>query len=472
VLVTSVLVMGLIQIYLSSTYFTEEKEAQLGQVVTGVVTGVQAGQISLDDDSKNSIDLMANMFTSGAFVTDPSGLVIYVTSQAKHMLGEQIPKRIITETNAAGTVKELGRLGGIYKSNFYTVAAPLIGPDSELIGYVFVSSDAAGLKIYLSDMLSSFVLSAIFVLMLSSLVALILYNRTVIPIRRVSEAAKEFAAGNYSARVPVEGDDELAQLALTFNEMANSFEATDLSRRSFMGNIAHELRTPMTSIKGFIDGMLDGTIPEEQRDRYLTIVSDEVGRLARLTKNMLDVSRLEAGEYTPNNTSFDIWSPITSVFFSSEQRITEKILEIEGLSKNKSLYVLADEDFVHQVLFNLIDNAIKFTPNEGKISVQAEASKGFATIQIKNTGSGISQETLPYIFDRFYKEDPSRGINISGSGLGLHICKILLGLMGGRIWVDSKQGEWTEFSFTLPLAPQKWGAQRRFISTDKTIVDE
>lgn len=461
VLVVSVLIMGLIQIYLSSTYFTEEKENQLRQVVDGVSTGIMSGQIALDGESRTNIDFLANMFTAGVFISDNSGQVIYATAEASEMMGRQLPERLLVEVGGDDPYHELGRLAGVYGRNFYTAAAPLIGPDSHQIGFVFASADASGLKIYLSDMLSSFVLSAIFVLILSSLVALILFNRTVIPIRRVSAAAKEFAEGNYSARVPVEGDDEMAQLALTFNEMANSFEAADLSRRTFMGNIAHELRTPMTSIKGFIDGMLDGTIPEDQRDRYLHVVSEEVGRLARLTKNMLDVSKLESGEYTAQNTNFDIWGPIASVFLSSERRITEKKVEVIGLSDNKPLLVFADEDFVHQILFNLVDNAIKFTPVEGFIHVQAESAKGFATIRLRNTGEGIAPDTLPYIFDRFYKEDKSRGLNISGSGLGLHICKVLLGLMGGRIWVESEEGEWTEFCFTLPLGSQKWGQARR-----------
>lgn len=461
VLVVSVLVMGLIQVYLSRTYFTEEKEKQLKQVTTDVSNGIMSGQITLDGESRLMIDYMANMFSTGVFICDTSGHVFYATAEAGGMLDEHIPAKLLADIDEMGEhYHELGRLSGVYGRNFYTVASPLHGPDESKIGYVFASSDASSLKIYLSDMLSSFILSAILVMILSSLVALILFNRTVIPIRRVSAAARQFAEGNYAARVPVEGDDELAQLAVTFNEMANSFEAADLSRRTFMGNIAHELRTPMTSIKGFIDGMLDGTIPENQRDRYLAVVSEEVGRLARLTKNMLDVSKLESGEYTAQNTNFDIWGPIASVFLSSERRITEKKVEVDGLSGNKPVFVFADEDFVHQILFNLVDNAIKFTPNEGSIYVKAESAKGFATIRIRNTGAGIAPDALPYIFDRFYKGDKSRSLNISGSGLGLHICKVLLGLMGGRIWVESEHGAWTEFCFTLPLGTQKWSPAR------------
>ncbi|MDL2252996.1 HAMP domain-containing histidine kinase [Ruminococcaceae bacterium OttesenSCG-928-I18] len=456
VLVTSVMVMGLIQIGLAVNYFQQDKEEQLEKVVQGVVNGALTGQITLTDESRFTIDFMGNMVDAGVYITDPAGYVVYTTEKAASMLGSQISGKVLQAAYEQGVYRELGLLGGTFTTNFYTVCQPILGANGSATGFVFASSDAYALRVYLSDMASSFVLSSGLVMLLASVLAIVLTNRTVIPIRRVSEAARQFAEGNYSARVPVEGDDELAKLSITFNEMANSFEATDLTRRSFMGNIAHELRTPMTTIKGFIDGMLDGTIPPEQRDKYLAIVSEETGRLARLTQNMLDISKLEAGEYVPDTKDFDIWSPLTSVFLSAEQRLDEKKIEVVGLEPEKPVVVMGDEDFVHQVLFNLLDNAVKFTDDGGRIEVDVEPGKGFVTVGIRNTGEGIPEEVLSHVFDRFYKADESRGTNVGGSGLGLHICKVLLGLMGGRIWAESNREEaWTKFSFTLPLAPQK-----------------
>ena len=174
--------------------------------------------------------------------------------------------------------------------------------------------------------------------------------------------------------------------------------------------------------QGFIDGMLDGTIPPENQNHYLGIVSQEVGRLTRLIKNMLDITKLEAGEYKVNATTYDIWESITSVVFGAEQRLEANNIQISGFAPTKTL-VLADQDLVYQVIYNLVDNAIKFCNVGGEIRFSVTQSKGAVTVGVRNTGAGIAPEALPYVFDRFYKEDKSRGLNTTGSGLGLHICK-------------------------------------------------
>ena len=167
---------------------------------------------------------------------------------------------------------------------------------------------------------------------------------------------------------------------------------------------------------------------------------------------MLDITKLEAGEYKVNATTYDIWESITSVVFGAEQRLEANNIQISGFAPTKTL-VLADQDLVYQVIYNLVDNAIKFCNVGGEIRFSVTQSKGAVTVGVRNTGSGIAPEALPYVFDRFYKEDKSRGLNTTGSGLGLHICKVLINLSGGKIWVDSKEGEYCEFLFTLPAPP-------------------
>ena len=217
-----------------------------------------------------------------------------------------------------------------------------------------------------------------------------------------------------------------------------------------MGNIAHELRTPMTTIKGFVDGILDGTIPPEMQNHYLQLVSEETGRLARLIQNMLDLSKLESGEYQVNARMFNIWETLTGVALAAEQRINDGMIELEGLTMDEKVLVYADPDLIHQVAYNLLDNAIKFTPAGGTIRFSVEKLGPEAEISIWNSGQGISPEALPYVFERFYKEDRSRGLHARGSGLGLNICKVLVNLSGGQIRVESQQGEWCRFVFTLP----------------------
>ncbi|NLW79836.1 MAG: HAMP domain-containing histidine kinase [Ruminococcaceae bacterium] len=454
-LVACLLILGLVQTWQASGYFREEKEAPLRQVVASVVEGYEAGQIRLDDTSLRTVYYMARIVNAVVFIARPDGQIVFSTGPGAPPVGQMLDAEILQTLTTTGEYNNHGRMNNLFFTQHFTWAAPLQDPTHQTAGYIFASADASDMQSYLSDTFSTYILSAAIVLLVASIWALVFSNRIVAPVRRMSEAARRFGEGDYSARVPVHGDDELAQLAITFNEMANSFEATDFSRRSFMGNIAHELRTPMTTIKGFIDGMLDGTIPEDQRDKYLAIVSDEVGRLARLTRNMLDISRLEAGEYTSSNTRFDIWGPLASVLLNAEQRLLEKQLTVEGLDAPKAVYVMADEDFVHQILFNLVDNAIKFADDDGTITVTVQQGKAVVTVGIRNTGEGIPEDALNHVFDRFYKEDSSRGVNARGAGLGLHISKVLLGLMNGRIWAESEAGQWAAFLFTLPAAPQK-----------------
>ena len=228
------------------------------------------------------------------------------------------------------------------------------------------------------------------------------------PIEDISEAARRLGSGDFTARAPVDGCVELADFATTFNNMAARLQTIDNSRGQFMGNIAHELRTPMTTIKGFIDGMLDGTIPPEETKHYLGIVSQETGRLARLVQNMLDITKLEAGEVPIHAQTYDLWKTVTDVVLSDEQRIEDGKIDIQGLGGDP-LLIYADPDFVHQVVYNIVDNAIKFTPAGGTISFAAERRGNMVEVRIENTGAGIAPEALPFVFERFYKEDRSRG---------------------------------------------------------------
>ncbi|MDL2218968.1 HAMP domain-containing histidine kinase [Ruminococcaceae bacterium OttesenSCG-928-O06] len=460
VLVASVLVMGLIQSVLATNYFRDDKLQQMRQAVTVIASNAKLGSGEYAGVTSTTINTTSQMTGAIVFVADPKGTVLYSIGRGAPQQGSVLPGELMEQLGRQEVLSDMGPLWGIFSTNHYYSTAPMRNEAGQLRGYAFAAADASTQLAYLANTLSTFVLSAAVVLVISSILALVLSNRTVIPLRRITDAAHRFAEGDYSARVPVEGGDELAALSVTFNDMANSIEAIDTSRRSFMGNIAHELRTPMTTIKGFIDGMLDGTIPVEQRDRYLMVVSDEVGRLARLTKNMLDISRLEAGEYTANNVVFDVWASIATVLLAAEQRLLDKGLKVQGMEHEQPAWVLADEDFVHQVLYNLVDNAIKFAEEGGTLTLSVATAKNTVTVGVRNTGSGIPADALPHVFDRFYKADKSRGVNARGAGLGLHISKVLLGLMGGRIWAESHGDDWTEFLFTLPAAAPKRGKAR------------
>ena len=464
-LVAGITVMGFVQMYLSMSYFVGERKSALSgvvQVAAKQVSLLQQGedlpQLSEEDRDRmqRAIGIVSETSDSSLLLADAQGNVVLVAG-FDQALGAQIPRNVLDQM--AGGQKAMfdsGTLGGVYDKGQYTAGCVLTDAAGQVRGYAFASSNISALNGYVADMFSTFILSAGLMLLISSLLSVVFTTRLTLPLRRIAEAARKFGAGDFSTRVPVEGEDEVAQLAVTFNNMAANLEAIDSSRSNFMGNIAHELRTPMTSVKGFVDGMLDGTIPPELYNHYLGVVSQEVGRLTRLIQNMLDISKLEAGEYQVNARSYDVWESITGAALAAEQRIESGKIQIQGLVPERTM-VYADPDLVHQVVYNRLDTAIKFTPEEGIIRFGVTRSGGQVTVSIWNTGPGIAPEALPFVFDRFFKEDRSRGLNTRGSGLGLHICKVLVNLSGGKIWVESQEGEWCRFSFTLPAEGAKKG---------------
>ncbi len=460
-LILGVVVMGCSELVLFCRFFADERYSTLDEV--GEVTERAAGYLveaaqELDGEEREAmlsrISLIGQSANVNIFFTDPSGQVLLTSNEALHN-GTAVPEDVLGEAaaQAAAPYHSYSKLGGMLAERCYVSARPLYAQGGQPYGYLFVCSPGAALSAFAGRLISNFLLSACVMLLCACLMTVVLMRRLTGPLHSISEAAQKFGGGDFSVRVKdVEGDGEVADLARTFNTMAANLQEIDNSRAQFMGNIAHELRTPMTTIKGFVDGMLDGTIPPELQTHYLQLVSQEAGRLARLVQNMLDLSKLESGEYRVNARMFNIWETVTGVALSAEQRINDGKIELEGLTMDKFL-VYADPDLVHQVVYNLLDNAIKFTPEGGTIRFSVEKLGPEAEIAIWNSGQGISPEALPFVFERFYKEDQSRGLNARGAGLGLHICKVLVNLSGGQIRVESEQGEWCRFVFTLPVQP-------------------
>ncbi len=454
VLIFGMIVMGLIQTAFYSAQYMREKQAELNATSAVMAQSLRYGSLVPDEQSERTLDFINQTTTNTIVVIDANGKVVYSIGAQKIQNGVVFPDDIMQILQEDGAYEVSGRMSGLFERERYNAGVPVLdGEKEEVKGYVFTSAPIENMQGYLADMLFAFLVASVLAILAASILALLLYRHTITPIKRVAYAAHRFGEGDYSARVPVYGSDELARLALTFNEMANSFEAIDLSRRNFMGNIAHELRTPMTGIKGFVDGMLDGVIPKEDWEYYLGIVSEEVGRLARMTKNMLDISRIEAGEYEPNIVEFDVRDVAVKVFLGAEQRLNDKSVQVKGLEGEPAI-VRADKDFVHQVLFNLVDNAIKFVDEGGEIALRIYPERTSVVVAIYNTGAGISAQELPHVFGRFYKADTSRTTSVKGVGLGLHISKVLITQINGRIWAQSEEGKWAEFKISLP-APRK-----------------
>jgi signal transduction histidine kinase len=271
------------------------------------------------------------------------------------------------------------------------------------------------------------------------------------PLKMMSAAAKSMAKGDFSRRIPIMSDDEIGELSASFNQMTNSLVQLESMRRSFIANVSHELKTPMTTISGFIDGILDGTIDSDKESYYLNIVSKEVKRLSRLVESMLSLSKLESGENKINPVSFDLCETICNVVISQEQRINEKSINIIGLDGLVSTNICADRDLIYQVIYNLTDNAIKFTNENGNISFSLSQTNDKIVFTINNTGDIIPKNDLPHIFERFYKSDKSRSDKKNSTGLGLYIVKTIIKLHKGTVYVQSNEEIGTTFTVNLPI---------------------
>ncbi|MBP1545012.1 MAG: HAMP domain-containing histidine kinase [Oscillospiraceae bacterium] len=317
------------------------------------------------------------------------------------------------------------------------------------IYYLSASLGAEGFNKYLKAMIVMFVIS--FALIMMIIFPLLKYNinRILTPLKQMTLAAKRFGEGDFSEKVKVSDQNEMGFLANTLNEMASSLEAIEENRKSFISNVSHELRTPMTTIGGFVDGILDGTIPENRHREYLRTVSEEINRLARLVRSMLNISKYEAGEMQLQTESFDVTGLTVKTVLLFEKRIEAKKIDIRGLDTGK-LYVNADMDLVQQVIYNLTENAVKFVDEGGYISYSFRREENGVAVVIRNSGEGLKKNEINKVFDRFYKTDESRGKDKNGVGLGLSIVRSIIKLHNGSVLVRSKAGKYTEFEFTLP----------------------
>ena len=286
------------------------------------------------------------------------------------------------------------------------------------------------------------------VTLLSGILAYFVSGRALKPLRSFTSQVEQVQLNNLAdMRIDEDAISEFRQLSRSFNQMLERLNNAFAAQRQFTGNAAHELRTPMTTIKGFIDGMLDGTIPPDMQNHYLQLVSEETGRLARLIQNMLDLSKLESGEYQVNARMFNIWETLTGVALSAEQRINDGMIDIDGLTMDEKVLVYADPDLIHQVAYNLLDNAIKYSAPGGRITVKLWAGEYKAFIEFIDQGRGIPPEDLENVKTKFYKGSNS----VRGSGIGLALVDSIMTALDGTMDIKSTLGRGTVVTLGLPL---------------------
>lgn len=386
-------------------------------------------------------------------LTDLNGNVLLADKLADYEYANaKIPTEIIDEVTKTGSLSSTSDMGGLLKEKQIFTALPIVNRAGENCGLVFSVSTRASMSDLASVMSKTIITVMIWVMLLALLVVFFITEHITSPLKKISRAAKEFAKGNFKTRVPVLGNDEISQVAEAFNNMAEGLENHEKTRSSFVANISHDLRTPMTSISGFIDGILEGAIPPEKYDYYLNIVGTEVKRLSRLVSSLLEISRFEAGEKKLNMTKFDVCEMARQIVISFENKINEKNLDVDFDCDDFNMSVIADMDSIYQILYNICDNGIKFSKDNGKYVISIKQKNKNVFVSVYNEGMGIPEEDLPFIFDRFYKSDKSRGLDKKGVGLGLYIAKTIIDAHGQEIWAKSVYGEFCEFVFTLQKA--------------------
>ncbi len=322
--------------------------------------------------------------------------------------------------------------------------------DTADLFYIAAVSDAGDLMEYTQLLVLYLVIALIISMVLFMLLFRLGAGRLDNQFEKLNNVVSQYAEGDFSARTDVPEQNELYEFASTLNRMAEFIEQNEDTRKNFIANVSHELRTPMTTIGGFADGILDGTIPPDQHEKYTRIIADEIHRLRTLVNSMLNLSKFEAGEMQLRSKDVDIGELLIRTVLMFEKRINDKHVDVEGL-EDASLQLFADEDLMFQVLYNLIENAVKFVNEGGVISFSLRKEQQTAYITVKNTGEGLANDELTKVFDRFYKTDESRSKDKTGLGLGLSIARKIVHLHQGHIVVKSVKGEYTAFEIQLPI---------------------
>ena len=409
-----------------------------------------------EDFYRANVETLTAMSDSSIIVADSNGEIIYASES--ELYTKKIPQNVVDQIQERGSYTGITTLNGLYSSGRYFAGLPInvkIGDLEISQGLVLVSGDTSGLSEMWRATPTIFLFAAVVVLLIAVIASSITSAHQTRPLTEMAEAARKFGRGEFDVRVNNYKDrcDEIGELADAFNSMANSLAKVENQRADFIANVSHELKTPMTTISGFAEGILDGTIPPEKEQDALKIVVSETRRLSRLVRRMLDLSRLNAlaENSITAQEQFDLVEVVSQVIISLEGKITDRNLDMDVQMPEDKLMVWGDPDSVTQVCYNLIDNAAKFAAAGTSITLRITKKDGKAYTSISNLGATIPQDELPLLFERFHKADYSRSMDRDGVGLGLYIVKTILGNLKENITVTSEDGL-TTFTFTLTLA--------------------
>ncbi len=452
ILSISLIILGTILSIFGEKFLKDQRRESIDKEVYPITVEIanylRAQENSSLSNLKNIIDIVSESTNANIIVTDNLGYIYAVSSDEEKDKELKLSGKIITDDEREhlkeGNIVERTEEGSDKK---YVYMKPIFQEDYfGGILIVKVSTKIINKKIF---KLIATIWLCIFSAILMMLIGIEYFTKKIIiqPINEINKVAKKIAVGEVDKRVSITSNDEIGDLAKSFNIMAESLNQIDANRKDFISNASHELRSPITSIRGFIAGIIDGIISKDKEEYYLNIVYDEIKRLSRLVDDLLDISTLDNSNYNLNKTEEDINGLIKICLASKEAKIEEKDLKVEVILENEHQFVFIDRDRIIQVIINLLDNAIKYSHSGETIKIETKVKGEKIYVSIENKGVKLSEEQLIKIWDRFYKSDSSR-TNKESTGLGLSIVRTILSRHGEDIWVKSNNGE-TNFTFTL-----------------------
>ena len=385
-------------------------------------------------------------------ICDTEGHVLLSTDESLSGKVVTMPEEMTRKILEDGSASRRDDLGGLYEQKRLVVGVPVVNRETDrTVGVVYAVSLSTSADTMWQGFVGLFFMTAFVVLMIAFMASSITAMRQVQPIREMVQATRQYAEGDFDVRMKDYGrNDEMGELAASFNNMAETLQQTERQRREFIANISHELKTPMTTIAGYTDGILDGTIPPENERQYLQIISDESRRLSRLVRRMLDVSQLQVMDPLKSGSHFDICESMRRVLISMEKKITDRHLDVDADIPEEPILVRGDNDMITQVIYNLLENATKFAREGTTLYLGVTTIDGKARVTVRNLGDTIPAEELPLLFERFHKSDKSRSEDKDGVGLGLYIVKTILEQHKEKISVTSENGV-TTFAFSLSM---------------------
>ena len=402
--------------------------------------------------------------SSGVLVTDREANILALSGfdDDRIELGK-LERELILRSVFGETVQAEGNLGGVFYDDSLYVMMPIkIG--GSVSGVVIVCSTEPYIRNMQFDVMGLFLSAVMIAAILTFIISAIFSKRIAKPILEMTTVAGKIASGDFSQRVSTDSRGEIKVLASSFNQMSAAIKEMDDMQSSFISDVSHELRTPMTIISGFVEGVLDGTIPESEHKKYLGIVSSEIKRLNRLVNDLLEMSRLKSGKIEYKMVPFDVNESIRKAIISFDMKLDDKKIDLEVNFERDSSYVMGSQDSIYRVITNIMDNAVKFTPEGGKIIISSRTEGGKGIVSVENSGSGLSERELIHIWDRFYQTDKSRSDPKRGAGLGLYIVKNIMSAHNNEIFAESEEGKWTRFTFKLDAVRNP----RREMPPDKT----